>query len=150
MRRLAPLALALALLPACDEPVTYSYFQIHVHLDATVGLELLDRVQACAVVAQTPVREDSADLGCRRHMTTGDLGTFEYTTALTSGAVKFLLVVNDFNGDPIARGETAPIQIQVGKTATGELVGTLAPGAKPPTEPEPDAGAPAPDAGASD
>jgi len=149
MIRLAPVALALALLPACDTPVTYSYFVIHAKLDpASVDFELINRIEACAVVAQTPQREDSADLRCRRHFVTNDLGNFEYTTALTSGAIKFVLVANDFNGVQLVHGETAPLEIQVGKTVTAELVGTAAPGAKPPPEPEPDAGAPAgPDAG---
>jgi hypothetical protein len=148
MIRLAPLALALALLPACDKPVTYSYFLIHAKLDATVDFELINRIEACAVVAQTPAREDQADLGCKRHMVTSDLGSFEYSTSLTSGAIKFALVANDFNGLLLVRGETPPLDIQVGKTVTAELVGTAAPGAKPLPQPEADAGAPAADGGA--
>jgi hypothetical protein len=151
MIRLAPLALALALLPACDKPVTYSYFVIQARLDATVDFELINRIEACAVLAQTPVREDQADLRCRRHFVSNDLGPFEYTTSLTSGAIKFVLIANDFNGVLLARGETPPLDIQAGKTVMAELVATAAPGAKPMPQPEPDAGAPAaPDAGTTD
>ena len=150
MRRLAALALALALLPTCGgEEATYSYFVVQVKLDpATVDFDLLNRINACAVLAQTPVREDSADLRCRRHMVASDLGNFEYTTSLTSGAIKFVLIANDFNGKLLIRGETAPLDIQKGKTVMAELVGQPVPGAKPEPEPEPDAGSPAgPDAG---
>jgi hypothetical protein len=148
MIRLAPLVLALALLPACDKPVTYSYFLVHAKLDATVDFELINRIAACAVVAKTPVREDSADLGCKQHFIANDLGTFEYTTSLTSGTIKFTLIANDPNGVLLATGETTALDIQAGKTVMAELVGTATPGAKPP---EPDAGAPAPpDTGASD
>jgi hypothetical protein len=142
MIRLAPLALALALLPACDKPVTYSYFLIHTKLDATVDFELLNRIAACAVVAKTPTHDDSGDLGCKQHLIMNDLGTFEYTTSLTSGAIKFVLIANDPNGNLMATGETAPLDIQAGKTVMGELVGAAAPGAKPMPQ-EPDAGAPA-------
>jgi hypothetical protein len=148
MIRLAPLALALALLPACDKPVTYSYFVINAKLDATVDFELINRIEGCAVLAQTPLREDAADLHCRRHFVANDLGPFEYTTSLTSGAIKFVLVANDYNGVLLARGETAPLDIQVGKTVMADLVGTAAPGAKPTPDPGPDAGAPVqPDSG---
>jgi hypothetical protein len=152
MRRLVLLVLGLALLPACDEPVTYSYFVIQTRLDrATVDFSILDRITACAVLAQTPVREDSADMRCRRHAVMNELGAFEYTTSLTSGAIKFVLIANDFNGQLLARGETAPLDIVRGKTVMAELVATAVPGAKPQPEPEPDAGAPAtPDAGTTD
>jgi hypothetical protein len=143
--------LSLLLLPACSEPVTYSYFVIQTKLDPSVDFELLNRIQACAVLAQTPVREDSGDLRCRRHFVTSELGSFEYTTSLTSGAVKFVLIANDFNGQLLARGETAPLDIVPGKTVMAQLVGSAVPGAKPTPEPEPDAGSAAPpDAGATD
>jgi len=144
-------SLALALLPTCGgQEATYSYFVIQVKLDpASVDFDLLNRIQACAVLAQTPVREDSADMRCRRHFVANDLGNFEYTTSLTSGAIKFVLIANDFNGQLLVRGETAPLDIQVGKTVMAELVGQAVPGAKPAPEPAPDAGSPAlPDAGA--
>jgi hypothetical protein len=110
MIRLAPLALVLALLPACDKPVTYSYFLIHAKLDSTVDDALLNRIAACAVEARTSLRTDSAQLACKQHFVTNDLGTFEYTTSLTSGAIKFVLIANDINGI---------------------LMATAAPGAKP-------------------
>jgi hypothetical protein len=151
MKRLTLLALALALLPACSEPVTYSYFVVHARLDATVDVALLNRIAACGVVATTPAREDTAELDCRQHFVSSDLGTFEYTTSLTSGAIKFKIIANDFNGILLASGETPPLDIQVGKTVTAEVVGTAAPGAKPMDEPAPDAGAPVtPDSGAGD
>jgi hypothetical protein len=150
MIRLAPLALVLALLPACDKPVTYSYFLIHTKMDATVDFELINRIAACAVEARTPTRTDSAELGCKQHFVANDLGTFEYTTSLTSGAIKFVLIANDPNGKLMATGETPPLDIQAGKTVMAELVGTAAPGAKPMPEPEPDAGAPMPDSGTAD
>jgi hypothetical protein len=140
------LPLALALLPACDTPVTYSYFLVHAQLDpATVDFEKLNLIEACAVVAQTPQRQDSADLHCKRHEVPRDLGTFEYTTTLTSGAIKFVLIANDFNQQPVARGESVPLEIVPGKTVMGEVVATAAVPA------DSDAGTPAtPDAGASD
>jgi len=152
MMRLAPLALMLALLPACSEQVTYSYFLIQARLDrASVDFALLDRISACAVVAQTPLREDSADMRCRRHAVMNELGTFEYTTSLTSGAIKFVLIANDLNGQLLARGETPPLDIVVGKTVMADLVANAVPGAKPEPEPGPDAGAPAtPDSGTTD
>src|SRR5947207_3678471 len=56
------LALALALLSACETPVTYSYFVISAKLDSqTVSQDQLDRIEACAVYAQTPKREDATD-----------------------------------------------------------------------------------------
>jgi hypothetical protein len=138
MIRLAPLALALALLPACDKPVTYSYFLIEAKLDpTTVDFELINRITACAVLAQTPAREDSADLPCKRHQVVHNLGTFEYTTTLTSGAIKFVLIANDSNQMLLARGETTPLDIVPGKTVTATVVATALPA------PEPDAGAPA-------
>jgi hypothetical protein len=118
-----PLVLALGLLPACDKPVTYSYFLIQARLDrATVDFERLNLIEACAVLAQTPVREDSADLHCKRHEVTPELGTFEYTTSLTSGSIKFVLLANDFNQQLVARGETEPLEIVAGKTVMGEVV----------------------------
>jgi hypothetical protein len=131
MIRLAPLALVLALLPACDKPVTYSYFLIHAKLDSTVDDALLNRIAACAVEARTSLRTDSAQLACKQHFVTNDLGTFEYTTSLTSGAIKFVLIANDINGILMATGETPPLDIQVGKTVMADVVGTAAPGAKP-------------------
>jgi hypothetical protein len=147
MTRLAPLLLALALLPACQQQVTYSYFVIHAKLDSTVDFGVLDRIEACAVLAQTPVRQDQADMHCKRHSVTSDLGTFEYSTSLTSGAIKFELVANDFNGVLLAHGQTPPLDIEVGKTVKADLIGSLAPSANPP---EPDAGTTAstPDASA--
>ena len=152
MKRPALLALALALLPTCDKPVTYSYFLIHAKLDpASVDFALINRIAACAVLAQTPQREDSGDLRCQQHFVANDLGTFEYTTSLTSGAIKFVLIANDFNGVPLVRGETGPLDIEVGRTVMGEVVGFAVPGAKPEPEPGPDAGASTPaDSGAAD
>jgi hypothetical protein len=141
--------LALALLAACDQPVTYSYFRVHARFDSSVDFELINRIEACAVLAQTPKREDSGDLRCRRHFVTSDLGEFEYTTSLTSGAIKFVLIANDSNGVLMARGETAPLDIDVGKTVTAEVVASAAPGAKPTPEPEPDAGVTLPPDGGS-
>lgn len=150
-RHLVGAALLLGLLPACEEQVTYSYFVVQARMDRSVDFALLDRINACAVLAQTPQREDTADLRCRRHMVMNELGTFEYTTALTSGSIKFVLIANDFNGQLLVRGETPPLDILVGKTVTADLVGSAVPGAKPMPEPEPDAGAPRPgDAGTSD
>jgi hypothetical protein len=148
MIRLAPLALVLALLPACSEEVTYSYFLVQTRMDrATVNDALLDRISACAVLAQTPVREDSVDLRCKRHAVASELGAFEYTTSLTSGAVKFVLIANDFQGRRVIQGETQPLAIDVGKTVLAELVGQALPGANPEAE-QPDAGAP--DSGTTD
>ena len=150
MKHLLMAALLLGLLPACEEQVTYSYFVVQARMDRTVDFALLDRINACAVLAQTPVREDSADLRCKRHMVMNELGAFEYTTSLTSGAIKFVLIANDFNGKLLIRGETAPLDIQKGKTVMAELVGRPVPGARPEPEPEPDAGAPMPDSGTAD
>jgi hypothetical protein len=128
MRR-AGLLLALAILPACsDKAVTYSYFLVSAKLDpATVPFELRDQIETCAIYADTPLREDAADLHCRRHQVMNDLGTFEYTTTLTSGAIKFVLVVSDYNQQVVARGESTPIDIDPGKTAMGSVVAVAVP-----------------------
>jgi hypothetical protein len=139
------------LLPACDKPVTYSYFLIHAKLDGTVDDALLNRIAACAVEARTPLRTDAEQLGCKQHSVTNDLGTFEYTTSLTSGAIKFVLIANDINGVLMATGQTPPLDIQVGKTVKADLLGTAAPGAKPMPEAEAGAGGPVmPDASTAD
>jgi hypothetical protein len=140
MKRLG-LLLALALLPACDKPVTFSYFLIDAHLDpATVGLDLKNVIDACAVTAQTTLREDAADLHCRRHQVTNDLGTFEYTTTLTTGSIKFVLIANDYNQQLVARGESLPLDIKPGQTVTGSVVAVSVVAPDGGTAPEPDSG----------
>jgi hypothetical protein len=122
------LLLALALLPACETPVTYSYFLIDAKLDrATVNFELINVIEACAVTAQTPLREDVADLHCRRHQVMNDLGTFEYTTTLTKGPIKFVLTAVDYNMQPVARGESEPLEIDPGKTVHGAVTAVAVP-----------------------
>jgi hypothetical protein len=114
------LLLALALAAAgCDDDVTFSYFRVPVKLDrTTIDDELLDLIEACAAIAETPVNSDSGDLRCVRHRIPNDLGIFEYTTQLTSGAVKFTVVMNSYSGTTLARGELDPMAIMVGKTVT--------------------------------
>ena len=82
------------------------------------------------MVARTPTREDTADLRCRRHAVMNELGTFEYTTSLTSGQIQFVLIANDFNGARLAEGETPPLDILVGKTVMAEVVARAVPGAR--------------------
>jgi hypothetical protein len=147
MRRFAALVL-LALAPACSEPVTYSYFLVQARLDPmTVDSSIRDRIVACAVTAQAPMREETADMRCRQRMVMSELGLFEYSTSLTTGPVKFTLIATDIHGQLMAMGETMPLDIKVGQTVDAVVVATLAPGARPAD----DAGvAPAPDAGTSD
>jgi hypothetical protein len=97
------------------------------------------------VTAQTPLREDSSDMHCRRHAVMNDLGTFEYTTTLTEGSIKFVLVAQDNNAMPVARGETMPLDIKPGQTVTSSVTAVAVPGYGS------DAGTTAtPDAGAGD
>jgi hypothetical protein len=125
-RQAAALLLALAVGPACSEPVTYSYFVVEAKLDpATVDFGLLSRIGACAAIAETPVRSDSADLGCRRFSVQHNLGKFEYTTTLTSGDIKFIVVANDLHQQTLARGETT-VAIQPGKTVDDIVVTAVA------------------------
>jgi hypothetical protein len=148
MKRLGLLlTLALASSPACDKPVTYSYFLIDAKLDpATVGFSVKDVIEACAVTAQTPLREDVGDLHCRRHQVTNDLGTFEYTTSLTTGSIKFVLIAQDYNQQLVARGESMPLDIKLGQTVTGSVTAVAVPLASD----MPDSGtAPPADSGAS-
>lgn len=127
MKRIG-LLLALALLPACDKPVTFSYFLIAAKLDPnTVGPVLKDFIQTCAVTAHTPQRDDVADLHCQRHQITNDIGTFEYTTTLTQGSIKFELVVNDYNLQLVARGESMAYDIKPGQTVMGEVTAVAVP-----------------------
>lgn len=104
MRRLA---LALVLVAGCGDTVTYTSFLVEAKLDpSTVNAALLARIGACAAIAETPQRQDSADLRCRQGFVSHDLGRFEYTTSLTSGTIKFIVVGNDFHQQTLVRGET--------------------------------------------
>jgi hypothetical protein len=147
MRRLAALALALGLLSSCEsKPVTYTTFLVEAKLDpATVNFELLNLIEACAAVAVTPQREDSADLRCKRHFVAHNLGKFEYTTTLTSGTINFILLANDFNQQTLARGESGPVTIEAGKVINASVTAVALP-----RMPEPGDSTPPPDAGASD
>ena len=148
MNRLAALALAVALGPACGKAVTYSYFVIDVKIDPTsVDDSLLNRIAACAANAQTSLRTDSADLRCTRYHVGYDLGKFEYTTTLTSGAVTFSVVANDFSQTTLARGEVGPLDIVVGGKVTGSILVKAVPGAVPDADLGGAADAGAPDAG---
>jgi hypothetical protein len=132
VKRLALFSMALALLAACDQPVTYSYIVVTARLDpSTISPRLLDRIGSCGVYARTPEREDATDLGCVLRKVKYELGKFEYTTTLSSGSINFVVVANDINQHLVARGETGPITIKHGGTATGEVLATLVPGGDP-------------------
>ena len=118
MRRLAVFGV-LAALAGCSESTTFTYFHVPVMLDRqSIDDELLDLIEACAAVAETPLRKDSGDLRCVRHRVPANFGTFEYTTSLKSGAIKFSVVMNNYNGTALAAGEVGPVDIVAGMTIT--------------------------------
>lgn len=137
---------------SCDKTVTYSYFRIAATVDPTVSQDLLDVVEACAVIAETPTHTDSADLRCVRRHVGRDLGVIEYSTEQTTGAITFSIVMNGLNQQRLARGEVGPLDIVRGQTVEGALVVKEIPGALGPDAggvDEPDA-ASTPDGGAPD
>jgi hypothetical protein len=125
-------ALVVALLVAgCGESTTYTYFQVPIMLErSSIDDELLDLIEACAAIAETPQRTDSGDLRCVRHRVPLNFGTFEYTTTLKSGSIKFSVVMNNYNGTALAQGELAPVDIKPGtSTTTPTLMVKAIPGA---------------------
>jgi hypothetical protein len=146
MNRLAPAVLLTGalLVGGCDKTATFSYFNIHVTLDRTsIDDELLDLINGCAAVAETPARRDTTDLRCVRHRVPNDLGVFQYTTTLTSGSIKFSVVMASYDGTAIAQGQIdPPLGIAPGMTVEGTLVVKAIPGAPrmPPTGTDTDGG----------
>lgn len=124
----AALAFTLA---GCSGDVTYTYFNVAVTLDQEMVMdeELMELIAGCAALAETPERTDSATLRCVRGGLMMDLGTFQYTTTLTSGSIKFTVVMSGINNNPLARGESAPVGIAPGKTISASLVVKPIPGA---------------------
>jgi hypothetical protein len=133
MRALGVLAglAGIAGLAGCGESTTFTYFKVPVMLDRqSIDDELLDLIEACAAVAETPLRKDSGDLRCVRHRVPANFGTFEYTTSLKSGAIKFSVVMNNYNGTALAAGEVGPVDIVAGMTiTTSALIVKAIPGA---------------------
>jgi len=114
----------------CEKNSTYTYFNIDVTLDQrTISNDLLDTISACAALAATPMRTDTADLRCMRHKIQPHLGTFQYTTSLTSGAITFSVIMTSFDGTQVAQGQTAPIGIVPGGTTSGSIMVEAIPGA---------------------
>jgi hypothetical protein len=113
------------------DSTTFTYFRVPVMLDRqSIDDELLDLIEACAAVAETPLRKDSGDLRCVRHRVPNNLGTFEYTTSLKTGSIKFSVVMNNYNGTALAAGEVGPVDIVGGMTiTTSALIVKAIPGA---------------------
>lgn len=143
------MAAALAATGCGGSDVTYTYFVIEAKLDPmTVTSSLLGRIGACAAIAETPSRTDSADLRCQLGFVTHDLGKFEYTTSLTSGAIKFSVIGNDFHQQTLVRGETT-LDIRPSNTPiTATIVARAIPGVPENPDAPRDAGAPPPPADA--
>jgi hypothetical protein len=106
----------------CGEDVTYSYYSIAVTFDqATMPLELMNLINACGVVVSGN-RSDTSDLPCPRGATRYNLGTFEYSGAISSGVVNFTVVANDINLVTLARGESGNLQAMPNGTTTGSIL----------------------------
>jgi hypothetical protein len=126
----------------CEKSVTYSYYDIHVVLDRqSIDDDLLDIIQGCAVLVETPLRQDSADLRCVRHRVPNDLGVFQYTSNLSSGSLLFTVIMTDFDNKLVAQGDLGPIGVAPGSAPTDETLVVKALAVVPP---------PAADAGAGD
>ncbi len=109
-------------LGGCGEDVTYSYYRVAVTFDKeTIPLELMNLINACGVVVSGN-RSDTGDLPCPRGSTRYELGTFEYSGAISSGAVNFTVLANDINLVPLARGESGNLQAMPNGTTTGSIL----------------------------
>lgn len=124
-RRHAAVASLLLLATAasgCEDDVTYSYFRVKVLLDTTdIDYAFIKTVFGCAVVVQTPHGSDTADFRCPTDVVE-DLGTFDYSTSITSGSVTFSVWFTDINVRQIAKGVSAPMPIAQGQTTEGQVV----------------------------
>lgn len=114
--------------------VTFSYFLVKVTIDRrSVDDELLGLIRVCSAEAQTARGKDGRDL-CREPASLPyDLGKFEYSTTLTSGAVKFAVVLYGRYNNALARGESVEVGIVPGMTKETEVLVEAIPGA--PREP---------------
>jgi len=134
-------AVALGVTAGCEDTVTYSYINIDVKFDRmTIPPELIDQIEGCAVFADTPVRRDQDDLRCRRHMVPYEYGKFQYTTTLTSGAIKFTVRAVDFNQVIIAAGEVGPLTIKRGGSVDDSILVKAVPQETPDAGTGPEAG----------
>lgn len=144
-RRLLVAAALAACATSCDEEVTYTYINVAVTLDGEMVMddELMQAIAGCAAIAETPQRMDSADLRCVRGQLTANLGTFQYTTTLSSGSVKFTVIMKGINDNALAQGSSEPVGIVPGQTISANLLVKAIPGApRRPPDVMVDAGSP--------
>jgi hypothetical protein len=121
--------LAGALLGAtgCEENVNYGYFLVDVTVNQAASQEFLDRIAVCGVTVLdsegNSIAEDS--LKCPKcSVTTHKIGTIDWSTKRTGGAVQFVVTVNSIENDPtrlLGKGMSSTLSI----SPNGVVKGTV-------------------------
>jgi hypothetical protein len=121
-------ALALMGGAGCEENTDFAYFKVRATLAGQVDAAFLEQVASCGVnvVSGTDGRLlDFAPFATSRctqgQVRSADLGLIDWSTAETSGTVRFVVVVKNSATREIAKGMSAPFEIRPNATTEGTV-----------------------------
>ena len=106
----------------CEDDTKYSYVAVKLTFNDQATAEYLGKVY-CSGVNVTGADIDFGPLACfNGNLGSREMGTFEWSSLVTSGTVNFLVVVNDVAGMEIGRGESAPVSLVPNQMVTAQVL----------------------------
>jgi hypothetical protein len=115
-RTLALGGLSLSTLAGCEDDTKYGYFAVDVTLNEQADADFLARIASCgANVEGADIDFAPINTCIAGQVRSRMLGTFEFSTAETSGNVHFRVTVKDIAGMTLAEGVSPDVPINVGQ-----------------------------------
>jgi hypothetical protein len=118
-------AMAMMGVSGCEEDNEFAYFKVRATLSENADAAFLDRVASCGVnvVSGTDGRLlDFAPISCAAgQVRSRELGLIDWSTAETTGKVRFVVIVKDVGTREIAKGMSADFDIRTNATTEGTM-----------------------------
>jgi hypothetical protein len=109
-------------LSSCGDDTTYSYFAVDVALNDMADADFLARIASCGVNVEGADSDFAPIASCQPGaIRDRKLGTVEYSTAESSGSVRFKVTVKDIAGMTLAEGTSSDVPITSGSVTRASV-----------------------------